>query len=74
MKPAVTETVPAQEQRRRQRDARLLALVVALAGVVNVISGLTPSLAGRMRVIATGVTPDVVAARARRDRADRASR
>ncbi len=56
----MTETVPAQDQRRRQRDARVLALVVALAGVVNVISGLTPSLAGRMRLIATGVTPDVV--------------
>jgi lysyl-tRNA synthetase class 2 len=33
--------------------------VVAVAGLVNVISGLTPSLAGRVHLAAAGLTPDV---------------
>jgi lysyl-tRNA synthetase class 2 len=37
----------------------VLASVVAVAGLVNVISGLTPSLAARVHLIAAGLTPDV---------------
>lgn len=59
MTPAVSEPVPAAEMRRRQRDARVLATVVAVAGLVNVISGLTPSLAARVHLVAAGLTPDV---------------
>lgn len=33
--------------------------MVAVAGLVNVISGLTPSLAGRVHLAAAGLTPDV---------------
>ncbi len=33
--------------------------MVAVAGLVNVISGLTPSVAGRVHLIATGLTPDI---------------
>ena len=40
-------------------DARVLAFVVAVAGFVNVISGLTPSLAARVHLAAAGLTPDV---------------
>jgi lysyl-tRNA synthetase class 2 len=57
--PAVSGTLLAQEHRRRQRDARILAAVVAVAGLVNVISGLTPSVAERVRLVAAGLTPDV---------------
>jgi lysyl-tRNA synthetase class 2 len=57
--PTTSEAAPAQDQRRRQRDARVLAAVVAVAGLVNVISGLTPSVAGRVHLIATGLTPDI---------------
>jgi lysyl-tRNA synthetase class 2 len=57
--PVTSDAACAHEQRRRQRDARVLALVVALAGVVNVVSGLTPSIADRVHLIAAGLTPDV---------------
>lgn len=33
--------------------------MVAVAGLVNVVSGLTPSLAGRVHLAAVGLTPDV---------------
>ncbi|MGZ6966159.1 MAG: bifunctional lysylphosphatidylglycerol flippase/synthetase MprF [Acidimicrobiia bacterium] len=57
--PAVSGPLPAQDPRRRQRDARVLALVVAVAGLVNVISGLTPSIAQHVHLVAAGLTPDV---------------
>jgi lysyl-tRNA synthetase class 2 len=61
--PAVSATVPgtaaAVEQKKRRRDAQVLAFVVAVAGLVNVVSGLTPSLAARVHLAAAGLTPDV---------------
>ena len=57
--PAVNDPCPGLDQRRRRRDARLLALVVALAGVVNVVSGLTPEIAARVHLVAASLTPDV---------------
>jgi lysyl-tRNA synthetase, class II len=58
--PSDVGSAPGDDQRRRQRDARILAFVVALAGLVNVISGLTPSVAQRVHLIAAGMTPDVL--------------
>ncbi len=57
--PAVSEPGTVPDPGRRRRDARVLALVVAVAGLINVVSGLTPSLAPRVHLAAAGLTPDV---------------
>lgn len=41
-------------------EARLLGFLVALTGLVNLVSALTPNLRGRMRWLHEGLTPGVV--------------
>ncbi len=57
--PAASDPGSGRDQRRRRRDARLLALVVAIAGIVNVVSGLTPEIVARVHLVAASLTPDV---------------
>src|SRR5690242_20349289 len=40
-------------------EARLLGLLVALAGIVNLASALTPNLRQRMHILHEGLTPDI---------------
>lgn len=49
----------AKEHRRRQREARLLGVAVGVAGVVNVISGLTPNLRSRVEFMQDAFNPDL---------------
>lgn len=47
------------EQRRRQRRARLLGVAVAGAGLVSIVSALTPSLRDRVAFVQDAFTPDL---------------
>jgi lysyl-tRNA synthetase class 2 len=40
-------------------EARLLGLLVAMAGIVNLASALTPNLRQRMHILHEGLTPDI---------------
>ena len=49
----------AKLHRRRQREARLLGVAVAFAGVLNVFSGLTPNLRSRVEFMQDAFNPDL---------------
>lgn len=62
---SLTSTSPSRapntgDQWRRQRDARVLALVVAAAGVVDIVSALTPGVRDRVELLTGGLTPEAI--------------